>query len=49
MADFDRAILNRRVAMAADAVTDGDELRGLFARLVGIQDPSRVAIQPGVS
>ncbi len=29
--------------------TESDELRGLFARLVGIQDPSRVAIQPGVS
>ena len=28
---------------------ESDELRGLFARLVGIRDASRVAIQPGVS
>jgi selenocysteine lyase/cysteine desulfurase len=46
------AIRKKRVPtriVAPDAFWETDRLRGLFAELVGVDDPSRVAIQPGVS
>jgi selenocysteine lyase/cysteine desulfurase len=46
------AIRKKRVPTAIvppDAFWDTDRLRELFARLVNVSDPGRVAIQPGVS
>jgi selenocysteine lyase/cysteine desulfurase len=47
-----RALGRKRVPTdirAEDFYNTSDELRGLFASLIGVEDPQRVAILPGVS